>query len=351
MRKHIKKRTLRFIRLLTGVFIAYGLIYITINTTGANVWEEIIKANRFLLIFSLIFYGGLLYLTVERLNILLDVQNIQLLRWDLVKLTMVGNFFSLVIPGPVSGDLIKMIYLANQVESKKTESMITVFMDRVIGILGLLVVSAAMILLFLPRFGNIGTHYQYIKLAILGLGLVSIFGILIFFLLLEKSHRKSKVIGMIYKFLFRKSPKKILSFIDRIIDALELYRNSKKTILKALLLSILIHIGGGVNLFVIGRSVGEIIVNFSDYMLISQVGNLIALLPITPGGVGIRDIGAAVIMKMLGALPEMAGVIPIILTLIIIFWRLVGCGFFIVSDFSKSKVKENIIVSKRENPL
>jgi len=351
MSKPTIERSLKFIRLLIGVSIAYVLIHITISYTGVNVWEEIIKANHFLLVFSLLFYSGSLYLSIERLNILLCIQNIQIHKWDITKLTMIGIFFSLVIPGAVSGDLIKMVYLAKQSEKKKTEAVLTIFLDRVIGMLGLMVVTAALILWYLPWINKLGSHYKYIQSAILGLGLGSIFGVLTFFLLLLQSYKKIKFTGKLYGWVHSKLPQKLLLLVDRLIVAIDLYQNNVKVILKTILLSMLIHIWLGANLFLVGRCVGESIMNLRDYMLASQVGNLIAVLPITPGGVGTRDIGAAIILKTLGAIPEMAGVIPIIMTLIIIFWRLVGGGFFIFSNFPKSKIKENIIVSKRENPL
>ena len=111
-------RGLKFIRITIGLGLAYILIHITINSTGANVWTEMVKANRLLLLLSLLFYSSSIYLSVERLNILLSIQNIKIGKWNIIKLSMIGNFFSLIIPGGVSGDLVKMVYLAKQTKKK-----------------------------------------------------------------------------------------------------------------------------------------------------------------------------------------------------------------------------------------
>ena len=344
-------RGLKFIRITIGLGLAYILIHLTINSTGANVWTEMVRANRLLLLLSLLFYSSSIYLSVERLNILLSIQNIKIGKWNITKLSMIGNFFSLIIPGGVSGDLVKMVYLAKQTKKRKAEAVLTIFLDRVIGMLGLMIVAAAIIFWFLPQIDNVDLQHQPIQSAILGLGIGSISGVLIFFLLLMQSFKKGgKKPGKIYEWIRSKLPPKIFLLVDRLIAALALYRNNRVVIVKTLLLSICIHLSLGVNLFLVGWCVGENIIRLRDYILATQIGNLIGVLPITPGGVGLRDISTALILKTQGALPEMAGVIPIVMTLIIIFWRLIGCGFFIFSNFSKSEISKGMIISKRENP-
>jgi uncharacterized protein (TIRG00374 family) len=217
--------------------------------------------------------------------------------------------------------------------------------------LGLMIVAAATIFWFLPQIYNVDLQHKPIQSAILGLGIGSISGVLIFFLLLMQSFKKGgKKPGKIYEWIRSKLPHKIFILIDRLIAALVLYRNNRVVIVKTLLLSICIHLSLGVNLFLVGWCVGESIIRLRDYILATQIGNLIGVLPITPGGVGLRDISTAMILKTQGALPEMAGVIPIVMTLIIIFWRLIGCGFFIFSNFPKSEISKGMIISKRENP-
>jgi hypothetical protein len=262
---------------------------------------------------------------------------------------MSSYFLNIILPGAVSGDLIKMIYLVKKTEKKKAEALLTIFWDRVIGMVGLMVVAAFIIALYLPRIISLGSQYYYLQLSILTVGFGSFIGVLIFFLLLLQSYSKDSFAGKLFEWGHSKIPKKIVSIVDRLIAALNLFRNNSKAISKTLLLSIFNHFWLSANLFLIGCCVGEHIMQLGDYILATQFGNLIAVFPITPGGIGIRDAGSALVFRAFGSQAAKAGIIPVIMTLIILFWRLTGGVFFIFTNFSESKVNEGIIVSKEEN--
>ena len=58
-----------------------------------------------------------------------------------IVLGFIGNFFSLVIPGPVGGDFIKAAYLL-RMHIKQTQAVATILLDRIVGLLGLFVLAA-----------------------------------------------------------------------------------------------------------------------------------------------------------------------------------------------------------------
>ena len=55
-------------------------------------------------------------------------------------LTWIGNFFSVILPGIVSGDLIKGLYLHSKKKTNLVSIYISLFIDRILGLLGLLCV-------------------------------------------------------------------------------------------------------------------------------------------------------------------------------------------------------------------
>jgi len=58
---------------------------------------------------------------------------------QMIKLTWIGLFFNSVLPGAVTGDLIKLVYARDlDKEVSKTFLVTTVFMDRILGLMGLL---------------------------------------------------------------------------------------------------------------------------------------------------------------------------------------------------------------------
>lgn len=83
-----------------------------------------------------------------RLLLLLRVQAVSISYFVAARLTFAGNFFNfaLPIPGRTGGDLLKAFYLTRYTH-QKAEAVTTVFLDRVIGLLGILTVAGGMIAL------------------------------------------------------------------------------------------------------------------------------------------------------------------------------------------------------------
>ena len=79
-----------------------------------------------------------------RFRLLLLVQGISLRISRLFQLTFLGNFFNNFMLGLTGGDLVKAYYVARETH-KRTEAVITVFLDRIVGMIGLAVLSAAMV--------------------------------------------------------------------------------------------------------------------------------------------------------------------------------------------------------------
>ncbi|MCB9060088.1 MAG: flippase-like domain-containing protein [Halobacteriovoraceae bacterium] len=75
---------------------------------------------------------------------------------DISRLTWIGLFFSAVLPGAVTGDLIKLLYAKDLDRGfSKTFLLMSVFMDRVIGLMGLLFILGFSSLIFYNDIVNI----------------------------------------------------------------------------------------------------------------------------------------------------------------------------------------------------
>ena len=79
-----------------------------------------------------------------RFQLLLGVQGIALRVGRVFQLTFIGNIFNNFMLGLTGGDLVKADYVARETQ-KRTEAVITVFLDRIVGLIGLAVLAAAMI--------------------------------------------------------------------------------------------------------------------------------------------------------------------------------------------------------------
>ncbi len=80
-------------------------------------------------------------LATARWQILLMVQGIRLSRFRSWQLFMIGMFFNLFMLGSTGGDVVKMFLTMREATENKAAALLSVFMDRVIGMLALIFLS------------------------------------------------------------------------------------------------------------------------------------------------------------------------------------------------------------------
>ncbi len=124
---------------------------------------------------SLALFAPVPLMAALRLVWMLRMQQVLVSIWTAIKLTYAGNFFNFALPGSTGGDLIKAYYLTAHTH-RKTEAVTVVFLDRVIGLIGLVLVAAIMIVCAWDsaRFGRIAVGLGTV-LGILALGSLVVF--------------------------------------------------------------------------------------------------------------------------------------------------------------------------------
>jgi uncharacterized protein (TIRG00374 family) len=327
-----KKAYLSYFRYAIGIALAALLLYRIVQSSGDGLWVTIYQAKLPLLFTALMLHGVVACVASFRWNLLLKVQGIFLPAWEIVRLTFIGIFFNLGIPGAVSGDFVKMYLLTRNTKGQKDEAILTIILDRVLGLIGLFIVAVVAVILSMPVFTSINQDTYIIKIIAYTVGTGSLAG-MAFLTLIELRQKIMRIpfFIAISKFLQRTIPSTIVYHLARIIDALELYRQHRKSLFAAIGLSIFIHSTLAINLYCIGVSIGENTLRLSNYFLIGPVANAVAAVPLTPGGIGTRDATIAMFLSALNVSAEKAGAVPVIMTSIILFWGLVGCMIFILT--------------------
>lgn len=87
-----------------------------------------------------VFFLSTLLATV-RWKVLLAVQDIRMSWVRTWKLFMIGSFFNLFMLGSTGGDVVKMFLTMRETKTHKAAALLSVFMDRVIGMLALIFLS------------------------------------------------------------------------------------------------------------------------------------------------------------------------------------------------------------------
>ena len=116
-------------------------------TKRAQMWEALTHARPGWLFLGFICYGVVEILAAFRWNMLLRVQGVKLPLWRVGALFMLGIFFNTFMPGATGGDVLKIYFLLKELPDKKKKAggLLAVLMDRLIGLMGLIVISAVII--------------------------------------------------------------------------------------------------------------------------------------------------------------------------------------------------------------
>ncbi len=326
-------------RFVVSIGLGYGLIHFTLKSTGGDLWNEVAQAQSPLLLLAVFFYGVILCLTMYRWNLLLRVQGVRLQAWDLMRLTMIGVFFNLAIPGAVGGDLLKMALVANQAKDKKAEAVLTIMLDRALGLIGLFIVACIMVLVYLPFLLGLKQEYRLIQIAVFTVGLGSLGGVFVVTLVeLRQTITRYPLIARIIDYGAKKLPSSVVSTVTKLANALDLYRRNRGTIIWAIALSVLVHSCLAADLFIVGVSIGEDTLGLGNYFLAMPVATAVAAIPVTPAGIGARDAIIAIFLSAMEARAGKAGVVAVTMTLIIVFWGLIGGVIFCFSRSPKAKM-------------
>ncbi len=273
---------------------------------------------------ALLLYLGVQILGAWRWNLLLGAQGLALSYRQALRLTLGGNFFSLIIPGGVSGDLVKVGAATAAHPGRAPELALADLLDRGIGLLGLFWAGLLSLCLLLgDPWHRLREHCPGLlaaALAIITLGVAaSLLGALgwRFWPALARPP--------VLRHIAARSPGFLQRGIRRLGTALAPYRKRPLVLLQALGISMVIHLLLGSEFFLLGKALGENALGIPAYLLATQLANATALLPLTPGGLGVRDTVAESLFLAFGATPpENATLIPLFYTFILTLWGLAG---------------------------
>ena len=105
----------------------------------------VVRLDRWQALWALLLFIPVTGIQIGRFVVMLAIQGVKLSYWASTKLTVAGNFFNFALPGTTGGDLIKAYYLTRYTHLK-TEAVTTVFLDRAIGLFGLVLLAGGSII-------------------------------------------------------------------------------------------------------------------------------------------------------------------------------------------------------------
>lgn len=327
------KTVLVWLLKLLGIVLAVWLVRRTLASADADLGVALASAWKLPLVLAVLVYGVVNLIAAWRWGSLLQVQGIHIPLYDMFRLTLIGVFFSNIIPGSVSGDVVKIAYLMRYAGNKKAEAVLTIAVDRLLGLGGLFlvaIVSTLFLVVEYPRIVMEGGVVAYAIWAVCGGG-VALFLITLLIILREPILRIRPLAATLC-WLGSLLPKKLCELVARLTAAVDLYRTHPLVALKVLLASACIHTLLASMNFLLGKSFHETVMTPLQYVITTQLGNVTGLIPLTPGGMGIRDTVTSYFLNVFAASPQEAmALIPVTYSLIMVFWALVGAVFMVTN--------------------
>lgn len=275
---------------VTGVCIWYVSGKIDFTKAGSALRH----ANWFFLFIALIAFVVSKFLAAIRLNIYFRNIEIHLPEWQNIKLYWLGMFYNLFLPGSIGGDAYKVIMLTKKyaVPYKKTTA--AVLLDRFSGLLGLGLILAI--------YSAIVLHNNlYIAVVVCG----AMMAIIILYLVIK---------------LYLKDF--IPSFFPTLFWGILVQASQ-------VLCAYLIMLALGMSL------------HQTDYIFIFLVSSVVAVLPLTIGGLGAREVVFLEGAKYFGLLQETSVVISLLFYLITLLTS--ACGLFYVFHNPLKKNKDSVM--------
>jgi hypothetical protein len=207
------------------------------------------------------------FITGGRWWMLLKARGLEVSGWQAFRLTMVGCFFNFFMPGSTGGDVVKAYYAAKN-SDRRADSVMTVIIDRIVGLLGLVILAglAGLFLLVFPEaaHGAVDRHLIVILTAV-AWGLMGIICGGAAFYFSRHLRRVSGLDWLLQKLLPRDS---VLGKVDAAAAA---YSGHKGVVALSILFSLPVHILLAISTTLAGKAVG----------MTTPVGYLFTVIPIT----------------------------------------------------------------------
>lgn len=297
------------------------LIFLFTNVPVRQV-INVIRSSRAHLFFLSVLVGALsMLVNAFRWRILLRYLGYKYDLNLLSRMTFMTLFFNIYLPGGVAGDVVRVAILPEDKSSKEERKIhlsrvaASVITDRIVGMIGL------MLLAF------IGFVFCYSLLLnsriLIVFGLIS-FGLIVVFLILF-SRRIQVFVKKIFDF-----PLRILSAIKAALknvkNALLVYRENYSVFGKVIPLSIFAHLCVVGYFFLLAKSI-DVNINFLKLLMFVPLIEFIAAIPISVGGVGIRDTATILLFSTEGIPVAEAMSISLLSFVVILVLGGIG-GFF-----------------------
>ncbi len=206
-------------------------------------------------------------------------------------LTWIGNFFNTTLPGAVTGDVVKGYYVIKaQKEEGRTRALMTLVIDRFVGLFGLIVMA------FIALIFNLDLILSQEKMHFLAWMITSLFLLTVLFYFIAMFPFKKGHDPFIR--LFKILPASKLTI--KVYSAFKSFQHQKTTLMLTLMIAIGIHSLIALIFFQLANLIGVKDINLATQFFLMPIGLITVAIPIAPGGIGIGHVAFESLYQLAG---------------------------------------------------
>jgi glycosyltransferase 2 family protein len=243
---------------------------------------------------------------------------------EAVRLGFMGNLLNQISIGSVGGDLFKAIEAARRSNGMRTEVVASVLVDRAVGLLGLLLITATV----LQTSSHSSRILDTIRWGSTILAAIGILGLLAI-----------ATVG-------RKLPTKQLLRLPwighqarRFVDACMIFQGRYRLLMEVVLSSVVVHTLLTFSCVLVSHALYDKTPTLRDHFTAIPPAIAAATLPITPGGLGLQEAAIDGLFKQIGKLPE--GFSPLVMAIffrgLLLATTLIGALYYLTGVGSRRK--------------
>jgi len=278
--------------------------------------ENIRLADRGFLIAAFLVNLAAYSLCLWRWRMLLKALDIHLPLKRIIISFSGGIFFSSLLPSTIGGDVVRTVDLAAHTKRAK-EVLTTVFLDRLSGCVGMAIVAIAALI-----FGWRFIHDRSVLFTVAAITAIMFFVLFVLF--------NNFLFSKINKFLHSPNAGRFRKALKGLHEEIYYFKRNKKIMFKNLFLSVFIQLGGPLSFYVTALSLGQKI-NPIYFLIFLPIIGAITLLPISIGGLGLRENITVFFFTKIGMSAELAAAMSFINSIIILILAAIGGVIYVLT--------------------
>ena len=244
------------------------------------------------LIAAFVLCGSSIILTFYRWYLLVVALDFPFKFSDALRLGFLGYLFNYVAPGAVGGDVVKGVLMAREQHGRRSVAVATILLDRILGLMGLLIVGAGATLLVADQID----HRNEIVAVLWGGSIAGLTGLLV---MLHPATPKSWWMKLLIRI------PKAGGIIADIADGISLYQQRRAIVALTVVLSVIGHFGIISSFYCCARVVATAAEtpSYVTHLLLIPLAEIVGVIVPLPGGVGALEAAVQKSYELAGANP------------------------------------------------